>query len=145
MFVRTGVLRLTNTLVQAFPALLVARLLRLIEAGAPAEQSANAAIGLLTVLSLKMVTENQYFHGVVQGSTQVRGALAGLIFDKAMRLPSGGVGTVIKSKKNKDGNQGGLGVGGVINLMQSDSSIIEATALQLHTLWDGPLQVRLYI
>ena len=131
---KTGILRLLNTLVQAFPALLVARLLRLVESGAPANSSTQAALALWSILSLKMFTENQYFHGVVQCSTQVRGSVAGLIFDKALRLPASD--STIKGTTEKS-----LGVGGVINLMQSDASVIESTTLQLHTIWDGPLQV----
>lgn len=132
--IKTGILRLLNTLVQAFPALLVARLLRLVESGAPVKVAIQAALALWSVLSLKMLTENQYFHGVVQYSTQVRGSVAGLIFDKALRLPSSDGASKSDASKN-------LGVGGVINLMQSDASVIEMTALQLHTIWDGPLQV----
>ena len=32
----------------------------------------------------------------------------------------------------------------VLNLMQSDASTIEYTAIQVHTLWDGPLQIAIY-
>jgi hypothetical protein len=84
-----------------------------------------------------MLIENQYFHLAVKYATQLRGSLAGLIFDKSLRLPSGG-GT---SVSDADGTEkASLGAGGVLNLMQSDASILESTALQLHTIWDGPLQ-----
>jgi hypothetical protein len=75
-----------------------------------------------------------------------------MIFGKSLRLPSGGGGTVVaeakdeKTKTNNNNNKeaaaDALGTGGVLNLMQSDASILESTALQLHTIWDGPLQVR---
>ena len=84
----TGFLRLVNTAIHAFPALLVARLLRIIESS----ESLNlvvpiqASFSLVAVLLLKMVVENQYFHHVVRGSTQVRGALATLIFDKILKI-----------------------------------------------------------
>lgn len=145
----TGSLRLINTAVQAFPALLVARLLRLIESGVEhhASRALLTAAALVAVLSLKMIVENQYFHHVVKGATQVRGSLAGLIFDKSLRLPSGGSGGAIQSsfskKKNKEKKES-LGAGGVLNLMQSDASILESTAMQLHTIWDGPLQIAMY-
>lgn len=134
----SGILRLINTAVQAFPALLVARLLRLVEAGLdqPASKALTAALTLVAVLTLKMITENQYFHTVVKLSTQVRGSLAGLIFDKALRLPGGGAGLAQ--------DQAALGVGGVLNLMQSDTSIVESAALQIHTTWDGLLQLAIY-
>ena len=138
--VRTGILRLANTLIQAFPALFVARLLRLVESGAPAKSSIQAAVALLSILTLKMITENQYFHSIVQCSTHVRGTVAGLIFDKSMRVPTGS--SAILSKKS--GQNRDIGVGGVINLMQSDASVIESAALQIHTIWDGPLQISIY-
>jgi hypothetical protein len=135
----TGVLRFINTAIQAFPALLVARLLRLVESGnqEPTSKALGAALSLVAVLSVKMLIENQYFHLAVKYATQLRGSLAGLIFDKSLRLPSGG-GT---SVSDADGTEkASLGAGGVLNLMQSDASILESTALQLHTIWDGPLQ-----
>lgn len=142
--VLTGILRLLNTCVQAFPALLVARLLRLIESGGPPRKALGAAMSLVAVLSLKMIAENQFFHYVVKGAAEVRGALAGLIFDKSLRLPGGG-GTVSSSAEDTNNNPSSLGVGGVLNLMQSDASILEFTALQLHTIWDGPLQVSIHL
>ncbi len=136
----TGVLRLINTAVQAFPALLVARLLRLVEAGEehPAGKALRAALALVAVLTIKMIIENQYFHHVVKCSTQVRGALAGCIFDKSLRLPGGGSSVAPADSNDK---QATLGAGGVLNLMQSDASLVESAASQFHTIWDGPLQV----
>jgi ATP-binding cassette subfamily C (CFTR/MRP) protein 1 len=139
----TGLLRLLNTSIQAFPAVLVSRLLKLIEAGdthAPAK-ALQAAVTLVAVLSIKMLVENQYFHKVVKCSTQVRGSLAGLIFDKSLRLPGGGSGV---THKDGNGETSALGSGGVLNLMQSDASLIESAALQFHTTWDGPLQIAIY-
>jgi len=111
-------------------------------------------------LFLKMLTENQYFHNVVNMSTQIRGATEGLIFDKSLRLPEGGSGVLTKDKSSSskkksssdDKNQPtkkskpkkALGSGGVLNLMQSDASTLEFAALQVHTLWDGPLQIAIY-
>jgi hypothetical protein len=132
-----------NTADQIFPALLIARLLRLVESGSqdPFRKSLLAAVTLVGVLTLKMIIENQYFHRVdVHCATQVRGSLAGpLIFDKSLRLPGGGDGgrTSNDSKTN-------LGDGGVLNLTQSDAAILESTAIQLHTIWDGPLQIIVY-
>lgn len=137
----TAILRLCNTAVQAFPALLVARLLRSIEAGSeyPASKALTAAMALFSVLSLKMITENQFFHNIVTLSTQTRGALEGLIFDKSLRSPGGGSGVI--SKQGVEKKKKALGSGGVINLMQSDATTIENAAMQVHTIWDGPLQV----
>ena len=125
----TGILRFINTSVQAFPSLLVARLLRSIEAGpsAPVQESLKASILLVGVLCLKMITENQYFHNVVNMATNTRGTIEGLIFDKSLRLPEGGSGVLTKddftganSNNNGDKSQGrkgkpkkALGSGGV--------------------------------
>jgi len=138
----TGVLRLLNTGVQAFPAVLVSRLLRTIEAGdtVPASKAYKAAIMLVSVLTLKMVLENQFFHNVVSMSTKTRGSLEGLIFDKSLRLPNGGSGVMADVRSKKDEKKA-LGSGGVLNLMQTDASIIENAVMQIHTIWDGPLQV----
>jgi hypothetical protein len=137
----TGILRLANTAIQAFPALLIARLLRLVESGDrdPVRKSLLAVVALVGVLSVKMIIENQYFHRVVDMATQVRGSLGGLIFDKSLRLPTGGEG----GRESRD-SKTSLGDGGVLNLMQSDASVLESTAMQLHTIWDGPLQIIMY-
>lgn len=144
MLILTFFLRLLNTGVQAFPAILVSRLLRSIEAGnsVPASKAFSAAFMLLSVLTLKMVTENQFFHNVVNMSTKTRGSLEGLIFDKSLRLPEGGSGVLTKQAGSEE--KKALGSGGVINLMQSDASIIESAAMQVHTIWDGPLQIAIY-
>jgi len=136
----TGVLRLLNTGVQAFPAVLVSRLLRTIEAGnaVPASKAYQAAILLVSVLTLKTVVENQFFHNVVSMATKTRGSLEGLIFDKSLRLPNGGIAVMADGPLDE---KKVLGSGGVLNLMQTDASIIENAIRQIHTIWDGPLQV----
>ncbi|KAL3923783.1 MAG: hypothetical protein SGILL_001446, partial [Bacillariaceae sp.] len=140
----TGLMRLLNTGIQAFPAVLVAKLLRSIEAGTaePVSQSVRAALLLVSVLTSKMIVENQYFNKVVNMATEVRGSLEGVIFDKSLRLPDGGSG--VEAKQSSDKEKTALGSGGVLNLMQSDASIIESTAIQVHTIWDGPLQIGIY-
>jgi len=152
----TGCLRLINTTIQAFPALLVARLLRMIESGESLDLIVpiQASLSLVGVLLVKMIVENQYFHNIVKGATQIRGGLSGLIFDKTLKVSSGGSSSSNtvdqkeddeeeKDKSSKKGNSE-LGAGGVINLMQSDTSIIELAAVQVHTLWDGLLQIAVY-
>lgn len=151
MLILTGVLRLTNTLIQAFPAILVARLLRTIEASAPPSKSLIAAGTLIGVLSLKMIIENLYFHNVVKMATSLRGSISGVLFEKSLRLPGGGGGAVVsertkgKKKDEKERKKETLGAGGVLNLMQTDASMLESVALQIHTTWDGPLQVRIRV
>lgn len=144
MLLFTGFLRLVNTGVQAFPAILLSRLLRLVEAGDayPPSKAFGAAVSLVAVLLIKMVIENQYFHYVVKCSTEVRGSLSGLIFDKSLKLPGGGSSVTHKTDGKDTKKRVALGTGGVLNLMQSDASIIEGATMQLHTIWDGPLQAR---
>ncbi|KAL7551490.1 hypothetical protein ACHAWF_014673 [Thalassiosira exigua] len=152
----TGVLRLLNTLVQAFPALIIARLLRQIESGTALHPSRalKSALLLVTVLGAKTVVENAYFHNVVKCACQVRGSLAGMIFDKSLRLSSsgrGGGGTTsddgdgAEKEKGKKASATELGSGGVLNLMQFDATNIEQLTMQLHTVWDGLLQIVIYI
>lgn len=158
----TGALRLLNTAVQSFPALLIARLLRQIEAGAAMHPSRplRTAAALVLVLSVKMLVENAYFHNVVKCACEVRGALAGMIFDKSMMLPNTGGGvtsTSSKDGKNANGEEStgstkktaistpsGGGSGKVLNLVQTDTATIESLTMQLHTIWDGLLQIALY-
>ena len=169
----TGALRLANTIVQSFPSLIVARLLRQIEAGRSvrASKPLTSAFVLVSVLSAKMLVENQYFHNVVKCACEVRGSISGMIFDKSLRLSGGGggvgaargrtaAGSSVEDgggggggtdEKKKKGGKGGatiassdFGSGGVLNLMQSDVTIIEMLTLQLHTLWDGILQTSIY-
>jgi ATP-binding cassette subfamily C (CFTR/MRP) protein 1 len=144
LLIVTGVLRLINSTIQAFPALLVSRLLKCVEAGEayPVRKAINAAFLLVSVLSVKMIIENQFFHNVINMSTQTRGAVEGLIFDKSLRLPGGGSGVLAKRKSDQE--KKALGSGGVLNLMQSDASIIESAAIQIHTTWDGLLQIAIY-
>jgi ABC-type multidrug transport system fused ATPase/permease subunit len=173
MLIVAGLLRLTNTWIQAFPAILVSRLLRLMEQSAAVggvggdvvvSRAMQTAVYLVLLLSLKMIVENLYFHTVVKYSTNVRGSLAGMIFDKSLRLPGGGasvtataattkpskqpdtsVGTNTTTKSvSTSTNPNALGAGGVLNLMQSDTGIIESAAMQIHTTWDGPMQIAIY-
>jgi ABC-type multidrug transport system fused ATPase/permease subunit len=150
----TGLLRLMNTLVQAFPAILVARLLRLIEAGDACHPSkaVKAALDLVSVLSLKMVVENAYFHNVVKCSTMVRGSLSGMIFDKSLKVSVNmdhhEDSHVPEKTDNEDGkidkSAPSVKASSVLNLIQSDVSTIEMTMLQIHTVWDGLLQICIY-
>lgn len=146
---KTGILRLLNTLIQAFPAILVSRLLKLIESGDMHHPSKaiRAAFDLVAVLSIKMVVENAYFHRIVKCSTMVRGTLSGLIFDKSLRVSSRQNIGSDNSKNDEKDDKKKKSVGessSVLNLMQSDVSTIEMASLQIHTLWDGILQICIY-
>ncbi|EJK68058.1 hypothetical protein THAOC_10805, partial [Thalassiosira oceanica] len=101
-----------------------------------------------------MVVENAYFHNVVKCGARVRGSLGGMIFDKSLRLGSAGAPSSRDKDRDKDGKKGDSkdprrraaeGAGGVLNLMTSDAANIEALTLQLHTVWDGLLQIAIYV
>eukprot|EP00985_Skeletonema_marinoi_P002055 scaffold834_cov144-Skeletonema_marinoi.AAC.2 len=144
----TGALRLLNTVIQAFPSLLIARLLRQIEAGnsIKAIEPLRSAFLLVSVLSVKMIIENQYFHNVIKCACEVRGSVGGMIFDKSLRLSSGTVTSSGNSKdKKKKKRASSMGSGEVLNLMQSDATMLEMLTLQIHTIWDGALQIAIYI
>jgi len=142
----TGILRLLNTIIQAFPSLLIARLLRQIEAGnsVKAIEPLRSAFLLVSVLSLKMIIENQFFHNAVKCACEVRGSIGGMIFDKSLRLSSGSATPSAINKDEKNKRASSMGSGEVVNLMQSDATMLEMLALQLHTIWDGILQVSIY-
>ncbi len=162
----TGILRLCNTLIQAFPAILVSRLLKLIESGDMHHPSKAimASLQLIALLSIKMIIENRYFHNVINCATLVRGSLTGLIFDKSLRLSSSSIGglssgsssnnsvkdednddddsdTTPKAKRKKKEGIASLGTGGILNLMQTDVGIIESAAMQIHTIWGKSISV----
>ena len=75
--------------------------------------------------------------------------VASFTVDKSLRLSSSSL-NVDDGMMNKSGDkkkkraETTLGSGGVLNLMQSDATIIELLTLQIHTLWDGLLQITIY-
>jgi ABC-type multidrug transport system fused ATPase/permease subunit len=150
--ITTGLLRLLNTVIQAFPAILVARLLRLIEEGTAAHPSmaVRAAFNLVAVLTVKMIVENKYFHNIVKCSTVLRGSISGMIFDKSLRVPAdtGHQGDISAQSDKGDGatkkQTSAGGSSSVLNLMQSDVSTIENASMQIHTVWDGLLQICIF-
>jgi hypothetical protein len=86
----TGVLKAANTLTQFLPSLIVSRLLRSLTRGsAGRREGIISAVLLLTVLCLKMVLENQYFHHIISMAAALRGTLSAAIYAKALRLPPG--------------------------------------------------------
>lgn len=100
---------------------------------------------MVLFIKLFKVVENQYFHGIVKCATHARGSLSGMIFDKSLRISSNSALNSDEVKKTDDKNQTvSIGVGGAINLMQT-TSLIESATLQIHTLWDGLLQVRTFL
>jgi len=149
---RTGLLRLTNTLIQAFPALFVAKILSCIESpAATSQQTLKWAAGLMVVLMCKMVCENQYFHEIVRMASSVRGSVQGCVYEKSLRVATVGGGestnTAIdeKTDKKKKPVTDYTRTGTVLNLLTSDPFSLENTFLQIHTAWDGILQIAIYI
>ena len=85
---------------------------------------------------------------------QVRGTISGALVDKSLKL-----GKPVTSKdtttttttatttttKTKSKSNPNFNFGTILNLLQTDASALENTALQFHTIWDGPLQICIYI
>lgn len=128
----SGALRFANTAVQAFPALLIARLLKLLETGASRRLAIHAALQLVAVLTIKMIIENQYFDRAIQTSIGARSSLMELVFRKSL----------VSSGINNGNNT--IDSGSQLNLMQSDVGFVESAAIQLHTSWDSLLQIGMY-
>lgn len=127
--ITSGVLRLANTAVQAFPALLISRVLKLLESGASRQLAIRATLQLIAVLTVKMMLENQYFDKAIQTSIAARSSLTELIFHQGL----------VVAANNNTGD-----AGSILNLMQSDVGFVESAALQLHTAWDAVLQIAMY-
>jgi len=143
--IRTGGLRLANTLLQTFPPVLLAKLLGLFESRAAAQTAVEAAAGLaldqhwaalkitgLLALALftKGIVEQQYFFQGTQIGLEVQMALRGAVYSKAQKLSPG-------ARQNTT-------VGEMTNLMQLDATKVGDFSGSIHTLWDGFLQITLY-
>ena len=137
-----------NTCIQSLPSIFIARFLRCFE-----DPTINVSLAvknlsvLLLVLFTKMTTENSYFYYTVINALEVRGIISGLLFDKSLLLPSTSSDaspSTLKEKKKKR-SLDTSGTGSTLNLLQIDTSIIENFFIQIHTFWDGPLQVSPFI
>eukprot|EP00752_Nemacystus_decipiens_P001289 g1282.t1 len=135
-FLTAGALRFVNTVVQFLPAILVQRLLRLLESGiaaggAGAVKKAYILCAMLfTVVSLKTAIENQYFYTTNNIGTSTRGVLSTAVYRKSLRLsPS--------ARQNAT-------VGEIVNYMQIDAGRLETIALSVHTIWDSMFQMMGY-
>ncbi|TFJ81540.1 hypothetical protein NSK_006792 [Nannochloropsis salina CCMP1776] len=107
----TGALRLAVSCVQFLPPLLIARLLRLLEAGAGLDVRSGYRLVLCLAVTLiaKTGVENQYYHHL-----SVMGLQAST-------------------------------VGEIVNMMQLDAARLEGVASSVHTLWNGLLDIVVYM
>jgi len=110
--VYSGTLKAFNTIVQFLPSLLVARILKTAEALADFHASPTNIVDgsinigtsilakrqeglvlsllLLTVLCIKTIIENQYFHVVTRMGASIRGAVSSAVYRKSLRLSPAG-------------------------------------------------------
>ncbi len=135
-FVRAGVLKIFNTLLQFLYPICVNGILLFIESGStdgstPVWVGYAWAIALGTAMFLKAMTENGYFHLQQRVSWQARTALQTAVYKKSLQLSAA-------SRQTKS-------VGQIVNLMQLDSTRIEQFVSNLHMLWDGLFQITGYI
>ena len=89
----SGGLKLINTCVQFFPALIVTRILKIVESGkSPFSLFQLPYSSILLILSLfaslciKSIIENQYFYLVCNAGANIRGVLSAAVYRKALRL-----------------------------------------------------------
>ena len=100
---QSGLLKLTNTLVQFLPSLLIARILKHVDKAAAARKVLSTAsmsrvdregmllaFALYGTLCVKTALENQYFDSILSIGATARGAISAAIFRKSLKLsPSG--------------------------------------------------------
>jgi len=119
---RTGVLRIVNSVIQFLPALCLSSLLFAIEEGRIGVGLRFAGV-LFAVLCTKTFVENQYFFHISNLATRVRAMLQASIYRKSLRLPEAAASVP------------------PVTLMQVDTGKVEELTYSVHTLWDGIFQV----
>lgn len=89
-FIASGLLKFTNTVIQFFPSLLIARILKFSDVCSSSHSLLNQgmylSLMLFLVLCAKTVIENQYFDMVIKLGASIRGTLSTAIYRKALRL-----------------------------------------------------------
>jgi ABC-type multidrug transport system fused ATPase/permease subunit len=132
----SGAYKFFNTIVQFFPPLIVAQILKTVDAANLAKGAQLMALqkrgfmlssSLFLMLGVKTALENQYFFVVTNAGVNVRGTVTSAIFRKSIRL----------SESSRQNNT----VGDIVNYMQLDSNRLEALATSVHIIWDGVFQV----
>ncbi|EKU21724.1 multidrug-resistance like protein isoform q, partial [Nannochloropsis gaditana CCMP526] len=129
----TGVLRLAVSCVQFLPPLLIARLLRLLEAGGGLDVRSGYKLVLCLAMTLiaKTGVENQYYHHLSVMGLQIRALIATAVYQKSLRL----------SPAARQAST----VGEIVNMMQLDAARLEGVASSVHTLWNGLLDIVVYM
>ena len=109
---QSGLLKLTNTLVQFLPSLLIARILKHVDKAAAARKVLSTAsmslvdregmllaFALYGTLCVKTALENQYFDSIISIGAAARGAISAAIFRKSLKLsPSGRQNNTVRKK-----------------------------------------------
>ena len=131
-----GAVKFFNSCLNFAPPLLLFGLLDNISSRAgnpavPAWPGYLYAVGIYLTMSLRTLTENNYFHRVVRCGFQIRVALTTSVYRKALRMsPTARVETP---------------TGQIVNLMQLDATRLDQTMLQLNVIWDAPFQIAGYM
>lgn len=134
VLVTAGLVKLLNSTLQFSFPLLLNGILRYLEEGGFFGAYKDAtwpgillAVLLASVMAVKAVTENNYFHMVYRGGWKLRSSITTAVYDKALRLSAA-------SRQQKS-------IGQIVNLMQIDASKLEMFVGQLHVFWDGIYQI----
>jgi ATP-binding cassette subfamily C (CFTR/MRP) protein 1 len=129
---RAGAVKFVNSTLQFLPPILLNFFLQYLQE-AQAGTARNAWEGyvwgcaLFVAMSLRTLTENNYFHRVVRVGYQLRMAITTAVYRKALRLSP-----VARQE---------VPVGQIVNLMQQDASKLDGMCMQFHVIWDGLYQI----
>ncbi|CAL8093841.1 unnamed protein product [Calicophoron daubneyi] len=131
MFLISGAYHLASTLLGFLIPTFVSRLINFVEA----RNSGSATVyiwhgylyaGVLTLLViLRTLFHQQHVHLNFSVGMNVRSAVVGLVYRKALRLSS-------RARQSYT-------IGEIVNLMSVDAMMLENTSVQLHALWETPL------
>ena len=119
-------LRITNSLLQLAPPLLIGKILNQIATNTHPTTTATTCLLLYITSSLKTIIENLYFQSIVATAFSATHLLRTNLFNKLLHAQSNSINTSPN----------------VLGTMENTVSGLSAIFLNIHTLYDAPLQVR---
>jgi ATP-binding cassette subfamily C (CFTR/MRP) protein 1 len=132
-----GIVKFFNSTSQFGPPLLLNGLLNAIADRSSADPQHPVwvgyayALGLCSIMVLRVLIENNYFHRVMRVGFRIRCALSAAVYRKSLRM---------SPVARQD-----TPVGKIVNLMQLDASRLESLTTQIHVIWDSPYQILGYM
>lgn len=139
--IRAGALKVVNSTLQFAPPVLLNYFLRYVQdvqagSSSPGVSGTNWEgyvwiAALFVALSLRTLTENNYFHRVVRVGFGIRMAITTAVYRKALRL------SPVARQDTPTGQ--------IVNLMQLDATRLDNMCMQAHVIWDGMYQILGYL